>query len=126
MELILDKINYLAADTSKRFDRLEERFDRLEERFDRLEKRVDKLEERVDSLTEQMGELTNRVDSLTEQMGGLTNRVDGLEQANTTLYELMMTRTDDLGRENRMILDEVERVHKIMISRTDQLKEKIG
>lgn len=66
------------------------------------------------------------VDSLTDQMSVLTNRVDGLEQANTTLYELVMTRTDELGRENRMILDEVERVHKIMLCRTDKLKEKIG
>ena len=82
----------------KIYGEMTQHFDSLEQRLDSLEQRVDSLEQKVDSVQQEVKEVSRQL------------------ARNTASLEKM----------DSLILDEVERVHDIMIQRTEDLKKKIG
>lgn len=62
---------------------------------------------------------SEKLDLLLEKMVGLENDMKSLKRQ-------QMKDTAELKAMDSMIFDEVERVHEIMLRRTDELQKKIG
>jgi DNA anti-recombination protein RmuC len=45
-----ERMDDFAAETRRRFDRVDERFDKVDERFDKIDRRFERMDERFDRL----------------------------------------------------------------------------
>lgn len=61
-----------------------------------------------------------------EKLDLLLEKLDSVENEIKSLKRQHMKDTAELKAMDSMIFDEVERVHEIMIRRTEELKKKIG
>lgn len=61
-----------------------------------------------------------------EKLDLILGEISNLKDEVKDLKKQQMKNTAELKAMDSMILDEVERVHEIMLRRTDELKKKIG
>ena len=92
--------------------------------------------EKIDLILNKLDDLTLDMKGVKEDIGGLKNDVSELKEEVSELKEEVSVLNKDvnmlkekaikLEKMDRLILDEVERVHEIMDKRTDDLYAKTG
>ena len=86
----------------------------IDDKVGTLEDKFGTFEDKFDLLTDEVGTLTGKVETLEGKVGTLTGRVETLEHNVSGLKEQMITSTKELKTMDKMILDEIERVHDIL------------
>ena len=91
--------------------------------------KLDGLDVKVSGLDAKVAGLDAKVSGLDAKVAGLDAKVSGLDAKVTELAEGLKETNLQMRKMQRMdsmILDEVERVHDIMLRRTDELSKRIG
>ena len=99
------------------------------DKLDILLKKVDSMENKMGSMGNKMDSMGNKMDSMENKMDSMENKMDSMENRMDT----QETETKGIKRSikkletmDTMILGEIERVHKILISKTKRMEDKIG
>ena len=88
---------------------------------------VDKtVEKRLEPLKSDVNELKSDVNVLKSDVDMLKGDVSGLKEEVSSLRRQSIKNTAELKAMDNVIFDEVERVHEIMLKRTDELDKRIG
>lgn len=69
---------------------------------------------------------STKLDLILEKINTVEEKVNAVEREVKDLKRQQMKNTAELKAMDSMILDEVERVHEIMLKRTDDLQKRIG
>lgn len=96
------------------------------DKLDMILEKMDDLQGQVSGLRKEVGNLQEQTNHLQEDVNGLKEDVNGLQEEVKEIKLQQMKDTKELKAMDVMILDEVERVHEIMLRRTEELKKKIG
>ncbi len=79
------------------------------------DQKLDLLLEKFDVMSGQMGSIDNRLTTLEGRVDALDNKVDALDNKVTALNKKVDNHFRELKSMDRAILDEVERVHHILM-----------
>lgn len=91
-----------------------------------VEKRLEPLKSDVNELKSDVNELRSDVNVLKSDVDMLKGDVSGLKEEVSSLRRQSIKNTAELKAMDNVIFDEVERVHEIMLKRTDELDKRIG
>lgn len=105
------------------------KLDGLDTKVSGLDTKVSGLDAKVSGLDAKVSGLDAKVFDLDTKVSGLDTKVSGLDAKVAELAEGLKETNLQMRKMQKMdsmILDEVERVHDIMLRRTDELSKRIG
>lgn len=122
LDVILEKLMQLDVRAAASDRRLTD----IDIRAEAFDKRLADIDVRTAAFDKRLAEIDVRIAAVDKGVADLDATVTTFDKRLTDLKRQQMRDTAELKAMDSMIFDEIERVHEILIRRTDALEKKIG